>query len=89
MGEWAKLSVEGKTTPAQDADVRRLYGDYQRVALKVEAMLVQDWTNRLSRTSATAAANWMEQASTPLIEYVAGLLTPERGNALRARKAKP
>ena len=89
MSEWAKLSVSARTTPAQDADVRRLYGNYQRVALRVEATLVQSRTNRLDRTSATAAANWMDQASTPLIEYVAGLLTPERAAALRARKAKP
>ncbi len=89
MSEWAKLSVEGKTTPAQDASVRRLYGDYQRVALRVEETLVQGRTNRLSRTSATAAANWMDQGSAPLIEYVAGLLTPERAAALRARKGKP
>lgn len=89
MGAWAQLSVAGRTSAEQDAKVRALYADYQATMWKVEMALTGSRTNRLEGGSYTAAAGWAASASAPLIDYVAGLLPPERAVALRARKVKP
>jgi hypothetical protein len=87
MKQWAQANKARQTSPEFNAQVVRLHDNY-RLAAEAAQLSLKAYKTTNNAADLVTALQAAKDGAGPLVEFIAGILLPPQGDALKTQLAK-